>query len=153
MRVLTYIKYVGCGAGVIALTAAGARSQDRPVTPPPGSAQATADCSNSVWDSAALRRELAEAQSRVRVNLERIQERAQRVQAEVAREMAANGVNRDELASLVAHLGIAERYHVLGQSWGGMLAQEHAITRPPGLRSLVLSNTTAAFEALASASR
>src|SRR5580692_10037350 len=35
-----------------------------------------------------------------------------------------------ELASLVAHLGIADGYHVLGQSWGGMLAQEHAITRP-----------------------
>jgi pimeloyl-ACP methyl ester carboxylesterase len=50
-----------------------------------------------------------------------------------------------ELASLVAYLGIAERYHVLGQSWGGMLAQEHAITRPPGLRSVVLSNTAASF--------
>ena len=52
-----------------------------------------------------------------------------------------------ELASLVAHLGIADRYHVLGQSWGGMLAQEHAITRPPGLRSVVLSNTAASFGA------
>ena len=37
-----------------------------------------------------------------------------------------------ELASLVEHLGIGDRYHVLGQSWGGMLAQEHAIDRPPG---------------------
>src|SRR6266480_1315039 len=46
-----------------------------------------------------------------------------------------------ELANLIEHLGIADRYHVLGQSWGGMLAQEHAITRPPGLRSVVLSNT------------
>jgi L-proline amide hydrolase len=50
-----------------------------------------------------------------------------------------------ELANLVAYLGIGERYHVLGQSWGGMLAQEHAITRPPGLRSVVLSNTAASF--------
>ncbi len=50
-----------------------------------------------------------------------------------------------ELANLVAYLGIGERYHVLGQSWGGMLAQEHAITRPPGLRSAVLSNTAASF--------
>jgi L-proline amide hydrolase len=54
-----------------------------------------------------------------------------------------------ELASLVAHLGIQDRYHVLGQSWGGMLAQEHAITRPPGLRSLILSNTAASFGAFA----
>jgi L-proline amide hydrolase len=54
-----------------------------------------------------------------------------------------------ELASLVAHLGIEGRYHVLGQSWGGMLAQEHAITRPPGLRSVVLSNTAASFGAFA----
>src|SRR2546430_290212 len=50
-----------------------------------------------------------------------------------------------ELASLIDHLGIGGRYHVLGQSWGGMLAQEHAITQPAGLRSVVLSNTAAAF--------
>ena len=50
-----------------------------------------------------------------------------------------------ELDSLIRHLGIGGRYHVLGQSWGGMLAQEHAITQPAGLRSVVLSNTAAAF--------
>jgi L-proline amide hydrolase len=50
-----------------------------------------------------------------------------------------------ELANLVQHLGIGDRYHVLGQSWGGFLAQEHALTSPPGLRSLVLSNTAASF--------
>jgi L-proline amide hydrolase len=54
-----------------------------------------------------------------------------------------------ELASLIDSLGIGARYHVLGQSWGGMLAQEHAITRPPGLRSVVLSNTAASFGAFA----
>jgi L-proline amide hydrolase len=54
-----------------------------------------------------------------------------------------------ELASLIDHLGIGARYHVLGQSWGGMLAQEHAITQPPGLRSVVLSNTAASFGAFA----
>lgn len=54
-----------------------------------------------------------------------------------------------ELASLIGHLGIADRYHVLGQSWGGMLAQEHAITRPPGLRSVILSNTAASFAGFA----
>jgi L-proline amide hydrolase len=36
-----------------------------------------------------------------------------------------------ELAGLIEHLGIGGRYHVLGQSWGGMLAQEHAITPVP----------------------
>jgi L-proline amide hydrolase len=50
-----------------------------------------------------------------------------------------------ELANLIEHLGIGDRYHVLGQSWGGFLAQEHAITRPAGLRSLVVSNTAASF--------
>jgi L-proline amide hydrolase len=50
-----------------------------------------------------------------------------------------------ELANLIDHLGIGDRYHVLGQSWGGFLAQEHALTQPTGLRSLVLSNTAASF--------
>jgi L-proline amide hydrolase len=49
-----------------------------------------------------------------------------------------------ELANLVRHLGL-ERYHVLGQSWGGFLAQEYALTQPVGLRSLVLANTAASF--------
>src|ERR1700735_1432339 len=50
-----------------------------------------------------------------------------------------------ELASLIDHLGIGGRYHVLGQSWGGMLAQEHAVSQPPGLRSAGLSHTAASF--------
>jgi L-proline amide hydrolase len=50
-----------------------------------------------------------------------------------------------ELANLIEHLGIGDRYHVLGSSWGGFLAQEHALTRPAGLRSLVLSDTAASF--------
>jgi L-proline amide hydrolase len=50
-----------------------------------------------------------------------------------------------ELHSLVAALGIADRHHVLGQSWGGFLAQEYAFTSPPGLRSLVLADTAASF--------
>ena len=49
-----------------------------------------------------------------------------------------------ELANLIRHLGL-ERHHVLGQSWGGFLAQEYALTQPAGLRSLVLSNTAASF--------
>jgi L-proline amide hydrolase len=50
-----------------------------------------------------------------------------------------------ELHNLVAALGIADRHHVLGQSWGGFLAQEYALTQPPGLRALVLANTAASF--------
>jgi L-proline amide hydrolase len=50
-----------------------------------------------------------------------------------------------ELHSLVWALGIHERHHVLGQSWGGFLAQEYALTHPAGLRSLVLADTAASF--------
>jgi L-proline amide hydrolase len=50
-----------------------------------------------------------------------------------------------ELHSLVSALGIADRHHVLGQSWGGFLAQEYALTQPAGLRSLILADTAASF--------
>jgi L-proline amide hydrolase len=53
---------------------------------------------------------------------------------------------RRELAALVEHLGIAARYHVLGQSWGGMLGMEHALEHPPGLRSLVVANSPASIQ-------
>ena len=36
-----------------------------------------------------------------------------------------------ELAAVRAALGLT-RVHLLGQSWGGMLAMEYAATRPPG---------------------
>ena len=59
-----------------------------------------------------------------------------------------------ELHSLVSALGIADRHHVLGQSWGGFLAQEYALTQPSGLRSLVLADTAASFpEFVAEANR
>ena len=50
----------------------------------------------------------------------------------------------EELQNLVAALGIGA-HHVLGQSWGGFLAQEYALTQPPGLRSLVLADTAASW--------
>jgi L-proline amide hydrolase len=50
-----------------------------------------------------------------------------------------------ELHNLVDALGVRERHHVLGQSWGGFLAQEYALTQPSGLRSLVLADTAASF--------
>jgi L-proline amide hydrolase len=50
-----------------------------------------------------------------------------------------------ELDNLLAHLGIADRYDLYGQSWGGMLAAEHAVRRPPGLRRLVIANSPASM--------
>ncbi len=51
----------------------------------------------------------------------------------------------EELANLVDALGL-ERFHVLGQSWGGMLAAEYAVTRPAGLAALVISNSPASMD-------
>jgi L-proline amide hydrolase len=50
-----------------------------------------------------------------------------------------------ELQNLVEALGISDRHHVLGQSWGGFLAQEYAFTQPSGLQALVLADTAASF--------
>jgi L-proline amide hydrolase len=51
----------------------------------------------------------------------------------------------DELDNLLEKLGIADDYHLLGQSWGGMLGAEHAIRQPKGLRSLVISDSPASM--------
>ncbi|MGH3472473.1 MAG: proline iminopeptidase-family hydrolase [Nocardioidaceae bacterium] len=55
------------------------------------------------------------------------------------------GLFLDELDAVLAHLGIADRYAILGQSWGGMLAAEHAVRRPPGLRALVIADSPASM--------
>ena len=52
------------------------------------------------------------------------------------------GVFLEELMALREQLGL-DRVHLLGTSWGGMLALEHALSRPGGLASLVLSSTLA----------
>ncbi len=52
----------------------------------------------------------------------------------------------DELDSLLAHLGIDGRYAIFGQSWGGMLAAEHAVRRPTGLTALVIANSPASMD-------
>jgi L-proline amide hydrolase len=51
----------------------------------------------------------------------------------------------DELNNLVDHLGMRSGFHVLGQSWGGMLGAEYAVTRPNGLQSLVIANSPASM--------
>ncbi|MCD0260085.1 proline iminopeptidase-family hydrolase [Xanthomonas melonis] len=54
------------------------------------------------------------------------------------------GLFLDELQALITHLGLA-RYALLGQSWGGMLAAEHAVRRPAGLCALVIANSPASM--------
>jgi L-proline amide hydrolase len=46
----------------------------------------------------------------------------------------------DELSALREALGL-DRIHLLGHSWGGMLAIEYLLTKPSGVGSLVLSST------------
>jgi L-proline amide hydrolase len=48
-----------------------------------------------------------------------------------------------ELETLVERLGLADGYHLLGHSWGGMLALELAVRRPVGLRSIVVADAFA----------
>ncbi|MEU0987868.1 proline iminopeptidase-family hydrolase [Streptomyces sp. NPDC005953] len=50
-----------------------------------------------------------------------------------------------ELDRLLETLGVTD-YDLLGQSWGGMLAAEHAVRRPAGLRRLVIANSPASME-------
>jgi L-proline amide hydrolase len=52
----------------------------------------------------------------------------------------------DELDNLLKTLGIARSYHVVGQSWGGMLGAEHAIRQPRGLRGLVIADSPPSME-------
>lgn len=51
----------------------------------------------------------------------------------------------EELDSLLKHLGIQDNYALLGQSWGGMLGSEHAVTTPPGLQALIIANSPASM--------
>ncbi len=52
---------------------------------------------------------------------------------------------KDELARLTRHLGVADRYAVVGQSWGGMLAMEYALDHPSGLRAIVVADSPASI--------
>jgi proline-specific peptidase len=50
----------------------------------------------------------------------------------------------DELRTVRDALGL-EDVHILGSSWGGMLAMEYALTRPAGLASLILASSPASI--------
>ncbi|RFZ87589.1 alpha/beta fold hydrolase [Shinella sp. WSJ-2] len=52
----------------------------------------------------------------------------------------------DELENLVDHLGIRGGFHVLGQSWGGMLGAEYAVLQPVGFASLTIANSPASMK-------
>lgn len=51
----------------------------------------------------------------------------------------------DEFHTVRTALGI-ERYHLLGQSWGGMLGAEIAVRQPAGLVSLSICNSPASMQ-------
>jgi proline-specific peptidase len=51
----------------------------------------------------------------------------------------------DEVDQVRDALGL-ERIHLLGQSWGGMLAIEYLLRNPPGVASVVLSDTAASAQ-------
>ncbi|MDT0261670.1 proline iminopeptidase-family hydrolase [Jatrophihabitans lederbergiae] len=50
-----------------------------------------------------------------------------------------------ELENLLAGLGIGAAYHLLGQSWGGMLGAEFAVRRPAGLQRLIIADSPASM--------
>jgi proline-specific peptidase len=49
-----------------------------------------------------------------------------------------------ELATVRRVLGL-DQVHILGHSWGGMLAMQYGLSRPAGLRSLILASATASM--------
>ena len=50
----------------------------------------------------------------------------------------------EELGEVRKALGL-DRVHILGQSWGGMLGMEYALTRPAGLASLIAVSSPASM--------
>ncbi|TVY83000.1 L-amino acid amidase [Lachnellula suecica] len=52
----------------------------------------------------------------------------------------------DELDNLIDHLGLRGGFHLLGQSWGGMLVGSYAAKRPRGLQRLVIASGLASWE-------
>ncbi len=50
----------------------------------------------------------------------------------------------EEVDAVRQALGL-ERIHLLGQSWGGMLAMEYTLTQPPGLESLTVASSPASM--------
>jgi L-proline amide hydrolase len=54
------------------------------------------------------------------------------------------GLYVEEINAVRAALGL-DRVHILGQSWGGMLGMEYALTQPDGLASLIIESSPASM--------
>src|SRR5437899_8283075 len=54
-------------------------------------------------------------------------------------------VFREEVDAVRSHLGL-DRIHLLGTSWGGMLALEHVLSGAEGIVGLILSSTLASVD-------
>jgi L-proline amide hydrolase len=52
----------------------------------------------------------------------------------------------EELVILTEHLGISNKYNIVGQSWGGMLGMQFAIQNPKGLNAMVIADSPASME-------
>ena len=52
----------------------------------------------------------------------------------------------EELVLLTQHLGISNKYNIVGQSWGGMLGMQFAISKPKGLNAMVIADSPASIE-------
>jgi L-proline amide hydrolase len=50
----------------------------------------------------------------------------------------------DELGEVRRHLGL-DRLHIFGNSWGGMLAMEYALTQPTGVGSMIVASSPASI--------
>jgi L-proline amide hydrolase len=48
----------------------------------------------------------------------------------------------EEVGAIRQALGL-DRLHLFGQSWGGMLAMQYALTRPAGVLSLIVESSPA----------
>ncbi|GAA3112328.1 proline iminopeptidase-family hydrolase [Pseudonocardia yunnanensis] len=54
-----------------------------------------------------------------------------------------------ELRNLVERLGLTDGFHLLGHSWGGMLAPEYVLRHPGGVASMTLANGLASMSLFA----
>jgi L-proline amide hydrolase len=52
----------------------------------------------------------------------------------------------EELRNLVVALDLTDGFHLLGQSWGGMLAPEYVLTHPDGVLSMTLASSPASVD-------
>jgi len=52
----------------------------------------------------------------------------------------------EELVLLTQHLGISNKYNIVGQSWGGMLGMQFPISKPKGLNAMVIADSPASME-------